>query len=120
MIADLAGARSGCDLTCFRMANFALFYSTKAQTSAEDALAKMGRYFFHLHECGTLISDEEGMDFTDLDGARENAIAAARDVMSAEVKAGKLCLGCRIEVKDQSGAILLILPFREALMLRGL
>lgn len=80
----------------------------------------MARYFFHLHECGTLSEDREGVDRTTLDDVREEACRAAREVMCAEVAEGRLCLSCRIEVKDEAGAVVLDLPFREAVTITGL
>lgn len=80
----------------------------------------MERYFFHLHECGTHIPDDEGRGLAGMEEARSEAIKAARDVMSAEVQAGRLCLGCRIDVKDGNGRLVLTVPFSDALTISGL
>lgn len=80
----------------------------------------MERYFFHLHECGTLISDDEGRMLPGLDAVRREAIAAARDVMANEVRAGRLCVGCCIEVKNAASQVVLKVPFRDALSISGL
>lgn len=80
----------------------------------------MPRYHFHLQECGTVIDDEEGRDLAGLASVRAEAIRAARDVMSAEVQRGQLCLGCCIEVRDADGLVVLTLPFRETLTVSGL
>ena len=42
-------------------------------------------YFFNLHECGTVLEDEEGRELPDLDTARATAVADARAIMCAEV-----------------------------------
>jgi hypothetical protein len=60
----------------------------------------MARYFFNLHECGTLILDEEGREVIDSDQLHALAIKEARQLMSVEVARGELCLSCRIEVLD--------------------
>ena len=75
--------------------------------------------FFHLHECGTLLEDEEGIELPDLAAARRAAVQSARDIMSGEIAAGRLCLGCRIEVRDTQGVTVLELPFREAVEISG-
>ena len=80
----------------------------------------MSRFYFHLHECGTVCTDEEGFELAGLGEARTQAIAAARDVMSEEVLHGRLCLSCHIEIADSAGATLLVVPFRDALTLSGL
>ncbi len=80
----------------------------------------MARYFFHLYECGTLVADEEGRECPDLNAARSQALTEAREIMSAEVKGGRLCVGCRVDVVDESGMLLLSLPFKEALGITGL
>lgn len=79
----------------------------------------MPRYFFHLHECGTLLEDEEGVELPDLTAARRAAVKNARDVMCGEINRGTLCLGCRIEVRDSHGVTVLELPFREAVEISG-
>lgn len=80
----------------------------------------MARYFFHLHECGKVIPDEEGRELPSSHNLREAAVAEARFVMSAEVQAGRLCLSCRIEVTDEDEKLLVAVPFREALEVTGL
>lgn len=78
----------------------------------------MARYFLNLWECGKLTSDDEGVELADLEAARTAAVAAARDMMSAEVRSGKLCLGCGIEVR-KDGEVVLKVPFRDAVVVTG-
>ncbi len=80
----------------------------------------MARYFFHLHECGTVIRDEEGHDLVGIDAVRREATLAARALMAAEVQEGRLCLGCCIEVRDARGEVVLTMPFRSALTISQL
>lgn len=94
-------------------------FAPRARHGGSGAVATMKRYFFHLHECGTLIADEEGRELAGMDVARREALAAARSIMASEVLAGRLCLGCRIEVQDSEGNLLLSLPFSEALAVSG-
>jgi hypothetical protein len=47
-------------------------------------------------------------------------LGGAREIMSNEVKNGKLCLSCHIEVEDEAGQVVLTLPFKEAVQVSGL
>ncbi len=80
----------------------------------------MALYFFHLHECGTVALDEDGIERPDLAAVQATALESAREVMCAEVKEGRLCLSCYIEVKDEAGAVVHTLPFNDALVVTGL
>lgn len=80
----------------------------------------MARYYFHLHECGRIIHDDEGSELPTLDAARDRAVREARAIMSAEVAQGRLCLGCNIEVLDVRGRLAANIPFKEALALSGI
>jgi hypothetical protein len=79
----------------------------------------MARYHFHLHECGTFIPDEEGVEKRDMESVRHEALRAARELMCAEMMRGKLCLGCQIEVQDAAGEVVYILPFKEGVAITG-
>lgn len=79
----------------------------------------MTQYFFHLHECGSVFLDEQGKECADLTDARAAAVDAARDIMSAEVRTGHLCLSCYIDVADTQGTVALHVPFRECLDMTG-
>jgi hypothetical protein len=80
----------------------------------------MARYHFHVHECGTVIDDEEGLERPNLESVRHEALISAREIMSNEVKNGKLCLSCHIEVQDETGQVVLTLPFKEAVQVVGI
>jgi hypothetical protein len=80
----------------------------------------MARYYLHLHECGTVYEDMEGIELSDPDAAAVTAVYAARELMAAEVQAGKLCLSCFIAVHDETGRQIVKVPFAEAVDLTGL
>jgi hypothetical protein len=80
----------------------------------------MARYFFHLHECGTVVRDKEGQELPSRLNLRDAALREARSVMSSEVLAGRLCLSCRIEVTDEDQQLIEVVPFKEALELTGI
>ncbi|MFL6862772.1 MAG: DUF6894 family protein [Allosphingosinicella sp.] len=73
----------------------------------------MPRFYLHLSD-GDRILDEDGMIFDNLDGARNEAVRAARDIMSDQVRRGFLSFKDRIEIVGEDGQPLLDLPFREA------
>jgi hypothetical protein len=73
----------------------------------------MMHFFMHLHERGSVTIDEEGADFESETQARTEALRAAREIMCAELRDGKLCLDCYIEVRS-AGAASFIVRFSEA------
>lgn len=77
------------------------------------------RYYFHLHECGSLIADNEGLDLPDGNAAFAAAVAGARSVIAAGAMDGKIPLGSVIRVEDEHGRRVLDLPFRDAVRLDG-
>lgn len=80
----------------------------------------MQRYFFNLHECGSVTLDEKGIEFLAVAQAHDYALRQARAIMCAEVQEGRLCLGCNIEVRDAEGRLAVNVPFKDALTLSGL
>ena len=80
----------------------------------------MRRYFFHLHECGTVTQDLEGQEFESIEAARVAALQTARGIMAGEIEAGRLCLLCHIHIHDAEGTLLLKVPFKEAVIVTGL
>jgi hypothetical protein len=73
----------------------------------------MPRFFFHVVG-GDLVVDEEGIELPDIGAARHHAIVGARSILSSEIMAGRLPLREAIEVTDDNGSSLLVLPFRQA------
>ena len=74
----------------------------------------MPRFFFHLHECGCIISDPHGRELPSVEEALLEGIKGARDVMCGEVRAGRLCLNCLIVIEDNTGREVGRVPFRDA------
>ncbi|HEX8444056.1 MAG TPA: hypothetical protein VF631_10475 [Allosphingosinicella sp.] len=80
----------------------------------------MARYHFHIDECGTIITDDEGLKKPDMESVRHEALMSAREIMCGEMKRGKLCLSCHIEVQDEAGHVVYILPFKQAVEVTGI
>ena len=78
----------------------------------------MPRYFFHLHD-DLVVRDEEGQELTDEAAAREMAIRSARQMASTQVLEGHLTLDHRIQVTDETGAIVTTVMFKDVIVIRG-
>jgi|SRR5215475_4709144 len=73
------------------------------------------RFFFHIRDGATLIRDPEGQCFEDLGSAKAEAILDARELMSLSiVKSARIGLERRIEIADEEGRTILMVPFFEA------
>lgn len=79
----------------------------------------MSIFHFHLHECGNSTMDSEGRDLPNIETAIIIAVEAARDIMAEEVRLGKLCLSCHIDVEDEHGGQVAHVTFREAIVVSG-
>jgi hypothetical protein len=79
----------------------------------------MPRYFFHLHECNDIIEDPEGRVPPDVEEALFEARNDARDLLAAEVRNGKICLGCHIEAVEQDTGATYVMPFKPLLEITG-
>jgi hypothetical protein len=67
-----------------------------------------------LHQCGTIVIDDEGVDYETAEEARRAALRAAREIMAAGVVEGQLRLACHVEVRDEAGVVVLTVPFDTA------
>jgi len=78
----------------------------------------MPRYFLHLkypaHEDG-FARDDEGDELSDPDDLRRHVVDTACDLMTgARLRAIPDWLQCSFEVTDETGTVVLRLPFSEA------
>jgi hypothetical protein len=74
----------------------------------------MGRYFLHLRDGTDEVLDPEGTEMSP-EAVPGVALLCARDCMSGDIRNGKLDLRYRIDVHDESGAVVHTLPFQDAL-----
>jgi hypothetical protein len=78
------------------------------------ALKEMPRFYFNiLSEAGSL-DDWEGTELPDLAAARIEAVHDARALMSSAVLLGYDIASRSVEIRNETGDILLVLPFSEA------
>jgi hypothetical protein len=78
----------------------------------------MNRYFFHLHEVGSVVEDTEGLALIDQVAAAEVALRAARDLLAGAVLKGRLPLNDIIVVADGGGKPVFSLTLGEAVGLQ--
>jgi hypothetical protein len=78
----------------------------------------MPRFFFHVHNGNGETPDYEGLDLSDQSAARRTALDSVRSMVAEEARQGLLDLTGCIEVKDESGNMLLTVGFIEAFELR--
>ena len=74
----------------------------------------MPRFFFHVYD-DMVVHDDEGIQLPDVEAARAAALSGARALICEEVMKGRLCLDHRVEVEDEAGERVLVLPFREVI-----
>ena len=78
----------------------------------------MGRYYFHLYD-DMVVIDEEGIELSGPDAARDKGAAMAREMACAEVLHGQLNLDHRIEIVDEEAKPVATIHFRDVVAVRG-
>ncbi len=76
----------------------------------------MPRYFFNLYH-DVVAVDEEGTELPYLDAVRLVALRSARDLLSEDVKQGRIKVSHRIEVQDEDHRPVFTLPFSAAVQI---
>lgn len=72
--------------------------------------------YLHMRIGDDVMEDPDGEEFGSLEAARAEAIAAAREIMSAKIRRGELPeRNSCFEVTDSDGHPVLTVPFAEAL-----
>jgi hypothetical protein len=71
------------------------------------------RFFFHPRD-GERVRDDDGIELPDAEAARRAAIAGIRSIIADEVRKGRLRLGARLDVEDETGARLFSLSVQDA------
>jgi len=75
----------------------------------------MPHFYLNIRKLNELVEDLEGQDFVDLAAAHNEAIVAAREIMSDGVRKGNRPEDrSRFEIMDADGCIALVIPFAEA------
>jgi hypothetical protein len=76
----------------------------------------MPRYFFPIvHPGSSPIPDDEGPEFENLEGAKEEAQASIRDLVADAIKHGRKFTEIQIEIRDEAGTLLTVTSAKEML-----
>jgi hypothetical protein len=75
----------------------------------------MARFYFHLQEADKLHTDPEGTDLPDVDAARQEALLAARDILSNAIKTGRAKVPEAFVIADEAGRKLDVVPMSAVL-----
>jgi len=70
-------------------------------------------YFFNVRQEDRLGIDEAGVDLPGLEAAHQHATELAREIMCDAVLEGEVALDRSVEVTDEAGGIVLVLPFAD-------
>lgn len=75
----------------------------------------MAQYYFHIRDQAAVIPDDEGAYLPDVEAARKEAHLSALDLAMADLRGGRGVDGRMIEVTDEKGHIVHVLPIRAVL-----
>ncbi len=75
----------------------------------------MGRFYFHIRSGEQVIIDQEGMDLPDDSAARQEARAAARQILAEAIRSGREDTPQEFVITDNEGRELETLPFASVL-----
>ena len=74
----------------------------------------MPRFYLHIRD-GVRIDDDDGMEFSTVEEARQEALRAAREMVADAVKRGEeIPANDRIIIADAYGNSVMAVPFRDA------
>jgi hypothetical protein len=75
----------------------------------------MPKYFFHVRRNDVFEEDVEGVDLASPEQAREEAMAAAREIVAERIGAGRPAGGDVFEIMKEDGTLVAIVPFQLVL-----
>lgn len=74
----------------------------------------MPRFYLHVVNRIGFAPDQEGTELADLVAAVEQTKEGIRSILSDEARSGRLDLNGRVEITDESGRVLQVVPFPDA------
>lgn len=77
----------------------------------------MSKYYFNIRIGDNVLPDPEGAEMPDIEAAHAEAIISAQEILAEKVAGGKLVNGQTLEIFDQDGALVAVVPFKKALKL---
>ncbi|HEX9946555.1 MAG TPA: hypothetical protein VGA98_03350 [Allosphingosinicella sp.] len=78
----------------------------------------MSVYFFDVYDGPLACLDDEGTEHESCADVRAHAIDGIRSIVSDAVRAGAFSLSGRVQVRDTSGRLTMVVPFAEAVSQR--
>jgi len=75
----------------------------------------MPRYYFHIRRHEDVIEDREGVELPSDREAMDEAIKAAREMLSERILKGETVDGDEFDVRDETGTELFSIRFRDVL-----
>ena len=75
----------------------------------------MPTYFFDLIKGYELVEDDQGDDFADIEAAKLEGLASARELLADAAKNGILATSPVYLIRNAVGDILATIPFKDAL-----
>jgi hypothetical protein len=89
-------------------------YCVRLRTEARREVA-MPTYFFDLIKGNELVEDDQGEDFADIEAAKLEGLASARELLADAAKKGILATSPVYLIRNAAGDILATVPFKDAL-----
>ena len=89
-------------------------YCVRPRTEAGREVA-MPTYFFDLIQGNELVEDDQGDDFADIEAAKLEGLASARELLADAAKKGILATSPVYLIRNAVGDILATIPFKDAL-----
>ncbi|MBY5371758.1 MULTISPECIES: DUF6894 family protein [Rhizobium] len=77
----------------------------------------MPKYFFHVRRNDVFEEDLEGINLASPELAREEATAAAREIVAERIRMGNPVDGDVFEIMTEDGTLVATVPFRSAVQL---
>ena len=77
----------------------------------------MPRFYLHIRDGDRFLEDPDGSELPDLDAARAEAMASARELLADKIKAGEVVNGQRFEIVDEAGEVRATVPVKDAIRL---
>jgi hypothetical protein len=78
----------------------------------------MARYFMHLVDGDDKLLDPDGVEASE-ESVKTMALKCARDCIAGDAHTGIIKLSYRIEVQDESGRVVHVVQFRDAVTITG-
>jgi hypothetical protein len=75
----------------------------------------MPLYYFHIRDGDDVARDLEGVEFATPELAHEEAILAARELLSQRTLRGDASNAQAFEITDEHGAVIDVVPFKDVM-----